>query len=130
MSAEAITGTWIFDHNASNLKSPPAEWRQVIQVNGNGVSVREEITRESGSSLVEVAGAFDGEFYQVKGSPLVEEIAYTFESGCIRGTGRKQGSVVLREIVGLLDANTLHVAMAIFMSGKEVPLGNAVFRRV
>jgi len=130
MSTEAFSGTWNFDHGVSELKSPPEEWRQTIRTEGLRVSVREEITREGGSSIVEVTGAFDGNFYRVHGSPLVEEIAYTFEGESIYGTGRKQGNVVLRETVNLLDPNTLSLAMTIFIGGKELPLGTAVFRRV
>jgi hypothetical protein len=129
MPVEAFSGLWNFDRNASELKSPPAQWRQTIQAAGSRVSVREEITRESGCSVVEVSGAFDGEFYHVEGSSLVEEIAYTFKGQFIQGTGRKQGAVVLSEVVSLVDPDTLNIAMTIFVNGKELPLGNAVFRR-
>lgn len=74
-----------------------------------------------------MTGAFDGHFYRVQGSPLVEDIAYTFAGGPIHGTGRKQGAVVLREIVSLPDPHTLNLAMTIFMGRKELPLGNAAF---
>jgi hypothetical protein len=39
-------------------------------------------------------------------------------------------SNVSGEVVSLLDSETLNLAMTIFLSGKELPLGNAVFRRV
>jgi hypothetical protein len=130
MSVEAFSGKWSFDRRASELKSPPVEWQQTILAEGGRVSVREEIARQSGDSVVEVTGAFDGKFYRVEGSPLVEEIAYTFDGKSIHGTGRKQGAVALREVVSLLDSNTLNLAMTIFLGGKELPLGNAVFRRV
>jgi len=129
MLVEAFSGVWSFDRSASELKSPPVEWRQTIQAGDSRVSVREEITRESGRSVVEVSGAFDGEFYRVEGSPLVEEIAYKFNGESIQGTGRKQGTVVLSEVVSLLDPDTLNIAMTIFLNGKELLLGNAVFRR-
>jgi len=129
MPVEAFSGLWSFDRNASELKSPPMEWRQTIQTSDSRVSVREEIIRESGHSVVEVSGAFDGGFYCVEGSPLVEEIAYTFNGEFIQGTGRKQGAVVLSEVVSLLDSDTLNIAMTIFLNGKELLLGNAVFRR-
>ena len=118
------------DSSIPSLKSPPAKWQQVIQIVGNCVSVREEIARADGRSVAEVVGAFDGNFYRIKGSPLIEEIAYTSESGCIQGTGRKQGAVVLQEVVSLLDPDTLNLALTVFPGGKEWPLGNAVFRRV
>lgn len=102
----------------------------MIRVEGSRISVREEITRESGCSVVEVPGAFDGEFYRVEGSPLVEEIAYTLEGESIRGTGRKQRAVVLHEVANLSDPDTLNLAVTIVLGGKELPLGNAVFRRV
>ena len=130
MSLEDFSGTWRFDVRISNLKSPPTQWHQTIRVEGSRVSVREEILRDDRSSTVEAEGAFDGEFYQVRGSPLVEEIAYTFECASIHGTGRKQGNVVLREVVSLANPDTLHLAMTIFMDGKEMPLGIAVFQRV
>jgi hypothetical protein len=130
MAVEAFSGRWRFDSSVSELKSSPTEWHQTIQVEGSRVSVREEIVRDAGSSVVEVEGAFDGRFYRVEGSPLVEEIAYTFECESIHGTGRKQGNVVLREVVSLPNPDTLNLAMTIFMGGKELPLGTAVFRRV
>jgi hypothetical protein len=129
MTAETFSGTWNLDSDSSDMKSSPAEWRQVIRVKGNSVSVREEILRQSGKAVVEVTGALDGKFYPVQGSPLVEEIAYIFESGCIQGTGRKQGAVVLREVVSLLDQDTMNLALTIYVGGKELPLANAVFRR-
>ena len=79
MAVEAFSGRWRFDSSVSGLKSSPTEWHQTIQVKGSRVSVREEIVRDAGSSVVDVEGAFDGRFYRVEGSPLVEEIAYTFE---------------------------------------------------
>lgn len=91
--------------------------------------MREEIDRERGHSVVEVLAAFDGEFYRVHGSPLVDEIAYTFESERINGSGRKQDVVVLREVVSLLDPDTMALALTISLGGKEMPLGSAVFRR-
>ena len=130
MQVEAFSGTWRFDSSVSKLKSPPTEWHQTIKVKGSGVSVREESVRDAGCSVVEVEGAFDGRFYRVEGSPLVDEIAYTFERESIHGTGRKQGNVVLREVVSLPNPDTLNLAMTIFMGGKELPLGIAVFRRV
>jgi len=129
MTVDSFSGTWIFDPSASNLTSSPREWQQIIRVEGDNVSVREEIDRDSGRSVVEVLAAFDGGFYEVKGSPFVDEIAYTFESERIQGTGRKQGVVVLREIVTLLGPDTLSLMLTIIMGGKEIPLGSAIFRR-
>lgn len=93
------------------------------------MSVKEEIIRNAGCSVVEVEAAFDGKFYRVDGSPLVEEIAYALEGESIHGTGRKQGNVVLREVVCLPTPDTLSLTMTIFMGGKELPLGTAIFRR-
>ena len=71
----------------SELKSSPNDWHQTIQIEGSRVSVQEEMIRDAGCSAVEVEAACDGKFYRVNGSPLVEEIAYTFEDESIHATG-------------------------------------------
>ena len=129
MTVDSYSGTWILDPGSSDLKSPPAHWQQVIRIKGNSVSVREEIDRESGRSVTEVFAFFDGEYYRVHGSPLVDEIAYTFEADRIKGSGRRQGVDVLNEILSLLDPDTIKLALTMSLSGREISLGSAIFRR-
>ncbi|WP_433972484.1 hypothetical protein [Tunturiibacter lichenicola] len=129
MPLEAFSGIWNFDRDLSQLKSPPSQWKQTIQIEGDRVRVEEQITRENGRSAVEVYAAFNEEFYEVKGSPLVDEMSYFFDGESIHGTGRKQGVVILREIVSLPTSDILRLLMRLFLNGKEIPLGEALFRR-
>jgi hypothetical protein len=129
MPLEAFSGIWNFDQDISELKSPPLQWKQTIQIEGDRVRVEEQITRETGHSAVEVDAAFNEEFYEVKGSPLVDEISYLFDGESIHGTGRKEGAVVLREIISLPTPDILRLSMHLFLNGKEIPLGEALFRR-
>ncbi len=80
---------------------------QIIRIDGDRVSVQEQITQATGRSTVEVDATLNGEFYKVKGSPLVDEISYVLHDDSIHGTGRKQGVVVLREVVSLLKPDIL-----------------------
>jgi hypothetical protein len=129
MPLEAFSGTWSFDPSISELKSPPSVWEQAIRIEGGRIRVREEITREAVHSVVEAEGAVNGEFYEVRGSPLVDEISYIFDGEFIHGSGRRQGVVVLREIVTLPSPDILKLSMRLFLGGKEMQLGDAVFRR-
>ncbi|QEE30496.1 hypothetical protein FTW19_22420 [Terriglobus albidus] len=129
MSIELFAGTWDFDPSASELTSSPSHWKQIIDIQGKRIHIREEISRETGDLIVEVDAVLDGEFYPVKGSPLVDEISYRLDGQSIHAIGRKQGVVVLREIVGLSAAGMLQLSMWLTMSGKEIPLGHASFRR-
>ena len=122
MSIDLFSGAWDFDPGASELKSPPSRWRQIIESQDTRIRVREEISRETGDLIVEVDAALDGEFYPVKGSPLVDEISYRLEGQSIHAIGRKQGVVVLRETVGLSASDMLQLSMWVSMGGKEIPL--------
>jgi hypothetical protein len=129
MPLEAFSGIWNFDQDISELKSPPSQWKQTIQIEGDRVRIEEQITRDTGRSAVEVNAVFNEEFYEVKGSPLVDEISYLFDGESIHGTGRKESAVVLREIISLPTPDILRLSMRLFLDGREIPLGEALFRR-
>ena len=78
MAIELFAGTWDFDPSTSELKFPPSHWQQIIDIQHVRIGIREEISRETGDLIVEVDAVLDGEFYPVKGSPLVDEIRIAF----------------------------------------------------
>lgn len=130
MPADFLSGTWIFDPGSSQLTSPPPlEWVQGVQIEGGRIRVQERITRASGTATVEVDAALDGEFYEVRGSPVADEISYILEGDSIHGTGRKNGAVLFREVIRSLVPDQMTLTMVLLINGKEVPLGTARFLR-
>jgi hypothetical protein len=126
---ESFSGHWIFDPTISDLKPAPSRWTQTIRIERGQIQVHEEITRDNIDMSLEVEAYSDGKFYAVKGSPLVDEILYTFDGQSTHGTGRKQGTVSLREIVSLDQPDILCLSMRFFMNSQEIPRGAARFRR-
>jgi hypothetical protein len=94
--------------------------------------VREEIIRSDGSQTVlTVQARFDSEEYPVIGSPAVDTIAYTLvDANHITGTGRKNGSVSLRETV-IADpmSGTLTMTYSLYGGGREVEAVLRFFKR-
>ncbi|WP_263410659.1 hypothetical protein [Terriglobus tenax] len=130
MHGSSITGTWIFDSGSSTMYAPvPVGWIQRVHLEHNRLAIQEEITRKTGVSTVEINAAVDGAFYPVHGSPIADEIAYWWDEGTLRGSGRKDGAEFLRESIHLSDSNRMIVNMLLLIDGKEVPLGIAHFRR-
>ena len=78
-----------------------------------------------------VQARFDGQDYEVAGSPIADKIAYTrINSHCISGIGRKSGSVSVYETVSVsADGNTLTQDFSLHMAGRVIASGIAVFER-
>jgi hypothetical protein len=96
------------------------------------VHVREDVVVVTGQrAAVSLAAKFDGQDYPVTGSSLSQTIAYTrADRHTISGTGRKNGSVTLREtIIVSPDGNVLTLSFRIFAQDHEVMHGVAVFER-
>ena len=96
------TGRWRFNAQISRLSTPtPQNWLQKVIATAEAISVREEIMRPDGSmTVLSLRAKFDGMDYRVKGSPVVETIAYTRSNQLtIVGTGKKHGAVSLTETV-------------------------------
>lgn len=130
MHDASFSGTWIFEPQHSQLFAPvPLGWVQRVHLENNRIAIREEITRKTGTSTVEVNASVDGAFYPVHGSPIADEIAYWWDNGTLHGSGHKDGAEFLRESIHLSDANRMIVNMLLLIDGKEVPLGTAHFRR-
>jgi hypothetical protein len=107
-------------------------WIQWIDATKDGIRVREEDIVATGQCAnVSLEAKFDGSDYAVTGSSLCDKIAYTRpESRKILGTGKKNDSVTLREmIVASDDGQALTLTFAIFANEREVMSGVAVFQR-
>jgi hypothetical protein len=66
MPAESFSGTWTFDPSTSELNSPPSQWRQTIQIEGD--RVQEQITREIEHSTVETLSRFTSFSFLFRGA--------------------------------------------------------------
>lgn len=131
--SDPFTGTWVYRPEQSKSTGPKLQrWVQWIDATSDDVSVREEVavaTRQL--AHVTLQAKFDGKDYPVTGSSLADTIAYTRASRReIAGTGKKNGSVTLREtIVAGEDGDTLTLTYTIFSGEHEVMNGVAVFER-
>jgi hypothetical protein len=130
--SDPFTGLWIFSTERSNLSTPaPRGWMQQINATSAEVKVREEIIRSDGSqTVVTVQARFDGKDYPVSGSPAADTIAYTrVDANHIAGTGKKNGSVPLKETVTAdPEDGTLTLTYSLYGGAREIASGVAVFR--
>ncbi|HYL62841.1 MAG TPA: hypothetical protein VE077_09480 [Candidatus Methylomirabilis sp.] len=128
-----FTGTWTFQPAKSKMNAPGVQhWVQYITVIGDAIRVREDVVSSAGKHAdVHLEAKFDGKDYPVAGSSLADAIAYQrVDAHNIRGTGRKNGSVSLRETITLMpDGASMTLAFAIFSGEKEVANGVAVFEK-
>ena len=105
---DPFTGKWEFRAERSTMNAPGVRsWVQWIEAR------------------------FDGKEYPVRGSSMVDAIAYTRLDRCnISGMGKKNGNVTLREtITAEPDGRALTLTFAIFSEEREVANGVAVFQK-
>jgi hypothetical protein len=128
---DPFTGVWHFAPELSSLSTPvPQSWLHDITVQDNEISVREQTVRTDGTNLLQSLWAkFDGSPYPVKGSPLVDSIAYTrIDKHTIEGTGYKQSREVLAETVSVSkDHTSLTIDYKIKIGDRLAAYGIAVF---
>ena len=120
---DPFTGSWVYRPDQSKATGPKLQrWVQWIDATSDDVSVREEVAVATGQRAhVTLQAKFDGKDYPVTGSSLADTIAYTRASRReIAGTGKKNGSVTLREtIVAGEDGDTLTLTYTIFRESKK-----------
>jgi|SRR5580693_3899475 hypothetical protein len=107
-------------------------WVQWIEATEEEVKVREEVVGTAGvHASVSTDARFDGADYPVRGSSLVDAIAYTrLGRRKITGTGKKNGSMTLREMLTVSgDDETLTLTFGVFAAERGVMSGFAVFER-
>ena len=131
--ADPFTGTWVYVPEKWNSTCPKLEqWIQYIEATAENVRVREEvIVATDQHANVSLEAKFDGNDYPVTGSSLCETIAYTRPTPRkIVGTGKKDGSVTLREtIIASNEGHMLTLTFAVFANEREIMSGIAVFQR-
>lgn len=130
---DAFTGTWVYRPERSKSTGPRMDrWVQRIEATAEGVRVREEVVVATGQrAKVSLEAKFDGKEYPVTGSSLSHTIAYArLGPREIAGTGKRNGSVTLREtIVASEDGLTLTLTYKIYSGEREIMKGVAVFER-
>ena len=97
---------------------------------GWNICVREDVVSSAGKHAeVSIEAKFDGKDHTVNGSSLSDAIAYQrLDSNSIRGTGKKDGSVTLRETITVApQGDSMTLRFSIFAAEKEVANGIAVF---
>jgi hypothetical protein len=127
---DPFTGTWKFCAEKSDAAGVRS-WVQWIEVVGEEIRVREEVESAAGARAnVSIEARFDGKDYAVRGSSMVDAIAYTrVDRHNIAGVGKKNGSVTLRETITApeVEGGVLTLTFAIFSGEREVMSGVAVF---
>lgn len=130
---DPFTGRWLYLPERSKSTGPKLErWVQWIEATTEEIRVREEVAVATGQRAnVSTKARFDGKEYPVIGSSLVNAIAYTRPGRRkIKGTGKKNGSVTLQEIITVTgDDGTLTLTFEIFAGERGVIVGFAVFER-
>jgi hypothetical protein len=127
---DSFTGRWRLNPQASRVSPAITSWMQEIAVDGDAISVREEIIRSDGGvTRLSVEARFDGVEYPVLGSPVVDAIAYSRPDRCkIVGVGTKGGVVVLTETVTAdPEAGRMTLDYRIHDEGRIVSSGRACF---
>jgi hypothetical protein len=130
---DPCTGTWKLNLEKSRLPPPiPASQITHLTVEGDKISVREEITYASGhTAVLTIEARLDGKDYPVSGSSLADTIAYRRTGKrSIHGIAKQGGSVVEWEDVKVSeDAQTMTTIYTWRdAEGKEVT-ATAVFDR-
>jgi hypothetical protein len=133
-TADPFAGTWRFSATRSVLSTPgPRSWVQHIAIEGDQISLREEIDFGAGRQATVVAEArFNGKAYPVEGSPAADAIAYTRDSPhVIHGVATRNGKVTIREsMTADADAESFHMSYSVFVKGRKVARGVACFERI
>lgn len=130
---DPFTGKWVYQPDKSHSTGPSLErWIQWIEAANGDIRVREEVIVATGQrAAVSLEAKFDGSDYPIVGSSLCDVIAYIRPGPRkILGTGKKNGSVTLREtIVASDDGRILSLTFSIFANEREIMNGVAVFER-
>ena len=130
---DPLTGTWTFQAAKSTMNPPGVQrWVQHILVIGATIRVQEDVVSSAGKHAdVRLAAQFDGKDYPVAGSSLADAIAYQrLDARNICGTGKKNGSVSLRETITIEpDGTTMTLTFSILSGEREVANGIAVFEK-
>lgn len=133
MPMDPLTGLWRLDLTASQFSTPsPAEWTLDISAQQAGMTVNENIARADGMDLrVRFAPQFDGRYYPVQGSPIMDSISFVRRSErLLEVTARKAGATSMRDTTEVSpDGHTLTVRVSVFSGEQAVADGVAVFRR-
>jgi hypothetical protein len=133
MKGDPFTGFWTLVPAESKLAgSVPRRWTEMLDVDDDTISVREEIAGADGRTLtVTVDALFDGRDYDVTGSPLAEVIAYTRPARYrIDGVAKKDGRVVLTESVTVsVDGRALTMGYVMRLPDGRDVTSIAVFKR-
>jgi hypothetical protein len=99
---DPFSGTWVLNLSKSKIP-PPSPKSQIVEilVDGPSIQVTEELVTASGESMtISTNARFDGKDYPVKGAPYADAVAYQrVGPRTIRGVGKKDGKVVMRETV-------------------------------
>ena len=130
---DPFTGAWKLNLEKSKLPPPiPANQLVHLTVEGDKISVREEITYASGhTAVVTVEARLDGKDYPVSGSPLADTMAYRRTGKhSIHGIAKQGGSVVEWEDAKVSDDGQTMTTTYTWRDadGKEVT-ATAVFDR-
>jgi hypothetical protein len=82
MPIDLLTGLWALDVSASQFSTPsPVAWTLDISAQQTGMTVNENIARADGTTLrVTFAPQFDGRYYPVQGSPVMDSISFVRQS--------------------------------------------------
>jgi hypothetical protein len=126
-----MTGVWNFIPQKSRIRgSIPRRWVQIIGVNGDRLSLREEILRSDGTGLnYSIDASVDGRDFPVIGSPTIDSMAYTRPGPfTISGTGKKGGVVVLKETIDF-RGDTLTITYLLRHPSGDFTTSVAVFER-
>jgi hypothetical protein len=130
---DPFTGTWKLNLERSQLPAPvPQSQITHLIMDGNKISVRQEITYASGrTNVVTVEAKLDGQDYPVTGSPLADTMAF-HRSGkrSIRAIAKLGGSVIESEGLTVSDDDQTMTTIYTWhdADGKEVT-ATAVFDR-
>jgi hypothetical protein len=134
MPIDPLTGLWTLDVSASQFSTPaPVGWTLDISAQQAGMTVSEDIARADGTALrVAFTPQFDGRYYPVQGSPIMDSIAFVRRSErLLEVSGRKAGAASMRDTTEVSpDGQTLTVRFSVFSGEQVVADGIAVFRRI
>jgi len=134
MEPDPFSGTWRFRADLSAMgRAAPREWTQEILRTPEAISATEQITHSSGRvSRVSVKAKFDGNFFPVVGSPMVDEIAYRrSDLRTISATASKGGRVAMTETAIIsADGQSLTFEFSFVLSNGQVKNARAVFEKV
>jgi hypothetical protein len=132
--SSAFTGTWKFDPARSRLSYAfPQSWTQFIECDGSTLTIRDEITKPDGSSLlVRISAKLDGSDHPVSGSPVADTMAYTRTGELLlTGIGRTAGNITIEQSIQLSpNHQSLSITFVLFEGGKAGPTQFAFFDRI